>query len=112
MVFLPLRFPRGKTCRVFYFMEKNITALCLFRNDLKRRGIPTDHDHPVRRRKGPGDRGGRDAGQAGYIINRWGIHKTGSPFQCKKALTFMHNKDKAPSAVICAYDIMAKFGLQ
>ena len=32
-------------------MEKNITALCLFRNDLKRRGIPTDHDHPVRRRK-------------------------------------------------------------
>ena len=68
--------------------------------------------HPVRCRKGSGDRGGGDAGQAGYIINRWGIHKTGSPFQCKKALTFMHNKDKAPSAVICAYDIMAKFGLQ
>ena len=68
--------------------------------------------HPVRCRKGPGDRGGGDAGQAGYIINRWGIHKTGSPFQCKKALTFMHNKNKAPSAVICEYDIMAKFGLQ
>jgi len=68
--------------------------------------------HTVRCSEGPGDRSRGDAGQAGYIINRWGIHKTGSPFQCKKALTFMHNKNKAPSAVICEYDIMAKFGLQ
>ena len=51
VILLPLRLPCGKSSGILYFVQQNVTALCLLRHNFQRSGITADDNDLVRRRE-------------------------------------------------------------